>query len=227
MKSAPPTSRRRARLGPAFGALLLCATGLVGACGSEDQAPPAGTVLMVSGTPILQQDVDDHIEALLIFEPSFTVTHRRRLYLTNVALGQAYGIAQAGERRAEALQAAQDWLASPDSQPAPMDQFAGNSNGHWLDQGLDVWLAARKLEVGQSSGIVELIGRYAVIRMLSRDNNPNPKLERLNLSVETFPYDDSPETLVNRCQDGTLRIVDPAWKEIIPAQYRYKMKEQK
>jgi hypothetical protein len=211
------------------GSLLLLAAGFLGACspaGGSDSYPP-GTVALVSGVPILKEVVDARIDELLVFEPAFTTTHRRRLFMTNIAIPMAYGISQAGNRRAQALQSAEEWLASPSSQPAPMEQLEFTDEGVWIDIGLDVWLAVRDLEVGQNSRVIELIGRYAVIRVLSRDNNPKPTLEQVRLMIESFPYDDSPETLVNRCLEGTLKIVDPAWNEIIPGTYKYMMKEQK
>ena len=204
--------------------LMLCAVGLFPSCGGGHGFPP-GTVALVNGTPITQAEVDAQVEALLEIEPAFVITQRRRLIMTHIAIPKAYGIALAGERRERAREEAQAWLDSETPHALPEGFIPPETRGRWGDLGLGTWLVARELEVGESSGIVELCGQFAVIKMLARDRIPGR--EAMELEIENFPYDDQPLTLTNRCRTGTLQIIDPTWDEVIPATYKYSMRGKK
>lgn len=212
----------------ALGAALLCAPLLlVGGCGSEPgNSWPAGTVAVVDGIPISAASVDAHVEALLLIEPGFTEGHRRRLLLTHSSIPKAYGIAHAGDARAQARADAEAWLASESSGPAPVTakDLGLYEQGHWGDIGLETWLVARNLDPGQSSGIVELTGRYAVIKMISRDGHPDPLHEFMRVAVHSFPYVSDPSLMMTKCLEGTLEIVDPEWDRWIPQKYKYAMR---
>ena len=95
--------------------------------------------------------------------------------------------------------------------------------GNWNQVGLTVWLVARGLEPGAHSGVVELPGRFAVIRLEARDGARNPALERVQVLLEAFPYTDRLDTVLQDYLGGELEIVDPAWDEIVPGALKYEM----
>lgn len=211
----------------ALAILTLCWSG----CGEPvpvAAAWPEGTALVVEGLPIAVSEVDAHVTALLDIKPAWSLTHRRRLILINWSFPLAYGQAQVGEQRQAARELAEEWLEGP--QTGPKEAFgsgAPDMQGNWDDLGPATWLLARELEVGETSGVVELPGRFAVIHMQSRDNATNPALEQMQLVVKTFPYYDSHDQLISRCLKGRLEIVDPAWREVVPASYKYSMRGEK
>jgi len=196
--------------------------------GEEQVAPswPAGTAVVVDGEPILASEVDADIDALLDIERAFGKTQRRRMILLHVALPRSFARAHHGQARAAARAEAQAWLESLE-QGRPAGSQGRFVSGNWNELGLPVWLVARGLEPGQHSAVVELPGRFVVLRLENRDHNPNPALERLRVLSETFPFVEEPATLVDDYLDGTLEIVDPAWREIVPGFVEYKMVKKK
>ena len=47
---------------------------------------PPGTILALNGEPVLEQEVDADIEAMLDIDNAFVETQRRRLVLINITL---------------------------------------------------------------------------------------------------------------------------------------------
>ena len=205
---------------------LVCAVllGLVTACGVEQAVPawPEGTVEAVDGEPILASEVDAHVEAMLDLENAFGLTQRRRMVLVNVSLPLAHARRHGGERRAEARRAAEEWLARLEAGQEVESDWQ-RLVGNWDQVGLTVWLAARGLEPGAHSGVVELPGRFAVVRLEARDGARNPALERVQVLLEAFPYTDRLDTVLQDYLGGELEIVDPAWDEVVPGGLKYEM----
>ncbi|MFT7487399.1 MAG: hypothetical protein ACI9F9_003260 [Candidatus Paceibacteria bacterium] len=201
----------------------------LGSCGGSDEARekitwPTGVVLAVGGVPIHESEVDAHIDALLDIKPEYIKNHRRRLLLINWTFPMARGIQVSGADRKAARLEALDWMAAQEMAPgAPPAAMEGDLVGNWDLVGFDTWLMARELEIGDSSGLVELPGQYAIIRMIDRDRPKNKAHEQMVLRVRTFPYVDSPKGLLEECMESSLEIVDPAWNEIVPGTYKYKM----
>lgn len=205
---------------------IACAAllGLAAACGSEQAAPawPQGTVVAVDGEPILASEVDAHVEAMLDLENAFGLTQRRRMVLVNVSLPLAHARRHGGERRAEARRAAEEWLARLEAGEEVESNWQ-RLVGNWDQVGLTVWLAARELEPGAHSGVVELPGRFVVVRLEARDGAKNPALENVQVLLEDFPYTDRLATALQDYLEGELEIVDPAWNEIVPGALKYEM----
>ncbi len=212
------------------GHCLILMSALLGACSpskTEAASWPTGTVLVLNDVPVLEADVDLHTEALLDIKPSFSEIHRRRLVALHWALPMAYGHSLAGSAREEARRTGEAWLeARATEPPAPLVRREEDLVGNWDILGLDNWLIARDLEAGDSTGLVELPGRFAVIDLVARDGNKLPALEQFVLRIESFDYVEDPGALVLDLQQGNLEIVDPAWREIIPGIYKYKMQAQ-
>ncbi len=219
-----------ARIRNLFACALVLLLALSLGCGAGSDGPgawPPGTVAVINGSPISMESVDADIAAILDIEPGFTEGHRRRMILTHCALPKAFGIAVAGEQRAQVLEAAKKWLENGSKGPpeaGPQD-LGDPTDGNWLDIGLETWLVARELEPGQTSGIVEFSGRFAVIRMVRRNPQAKPDREVMKIVVQSFPYVSNPGGLIDRCVQGPLQIVDPAWESLIPAKYKYSTRE--
>jgi hypothetical protein len=181
---------------------------------------PPGTILALNGEPVLEQEVDADIEAMLDIDNAFVETQRRRLVLINITLPRTYAQSLDPQRRARALASAEAWLAEGDGGPGEED-FGIEAEGNWDSIGLDVWLVARDMQPGETTGIVELPGRYAVIRLKERDDNHTRNLEVMRLCIETFPFVDDPQAPFMDFAQAKLEIVDPAWREVVPGFLKY------
>lgn len=221
-----PQRSERAVLVQVFFAWLL-ALGLF-ACGSgeseaEAKSWPAGTAVALGNQAILADEIDRDIDALLDIEKAYVVEQRRRLILTNIAMPRAYARGLDPARMEAARREAQSWRESFDSSgpPAPLDS---RLTGNWDEIGLGVWLVARDLLVGETSAVVELPGEFLVVRLIERDNAENLAIERLTVEIQRFPFVDDVTRLADDLETTDLVIVDPAWDEIVPGYYKYKMK---
>lgn len=203
--------------------LLLAAAAAVCACGPP--APPApawpgGTVIVLAGQPITEEEVDAHVDAVLDIQPSYSIEQRRRIVLMNWSFPRALGAAAGAELRAPALAEAEAWRAGlldgANEFNASTEQI-----GNWDMIGFELWLVARDLGAGEVSATVELPGRFAVLRLEERDGNSKPAFEYLRVRVAEFPFVDDPDALITNETADRLEIVDPAWAEIVPGIYKY------
>ena len=190
---------------------------------------PEGTVLALDDEPILASEVDAEIAAILDIQQAFVETQRRRLVLINLVLPRTYARTRYPERREQARVEADDWderfLEGNFADAAATDSEGTESVGNWDEIGLDVWLVARKLRPGESSSVVELPGRFAVIELLQRDDNPRRSFERMLVRVHSFEFVNSTVKLLDDYLEARLEIVDPAWAEVVPGFLKYKMRD--
>jgi hypothetical protein len=185
---------------------------------------PEGTAMVLDGEPIPASAIDDHIDAMLDIQPAFGETQRRRMVLLHYTLPLFYARIHGGEAREAALAEAEGWLASLDAGNNVESEWKRHT-GNWNELGLDLWLAVRELEPGERIGVVELPGHFVVARMEGRDGSDNRAHERMQVLVEPFYFVEQPETLIQDYLEGTLEIVDPAWKEVVPGIVEYEMTE--
>jgi len=184
---------------------------------------PAGTVLVMDGEPISEQEVDTLIEPLLELEAAYTQTHRRRLVLTNVVLPRAFSRARYPEERIRAREEALTAQRTV-SEGEPPDVFLERLTGNWDVLGLETWITARGLELGRWSEVIEFGGRFVLVRVNGRDYNAVAGLENFDIDVASYPYMIRYASLQELYIEGELEIVDPAWREIVPGFYKYHLR---
>ncbi|MCB9915672.1 MAG: hypothetical protein H6828_11065 [Planctomycetes bacterium] len=199
---------------------------LLGACdAATPPAPswPAGTVLAVDGEPVRAEQVERHLEAMGRLDPAYAADYRRRWVLTEVVLPLAYGRARAEASAREAARRAAEAYVAEGGQDAVAGPPEPPLAGTWKTLGLDLWLEVQGLEPGQSTGVVELPGRFVVAELLARDGDAYGGRERFELRLHAFPYVAEPAALATALLEADLVIVDPAWEELVPGFWKYHM----
>ena len=212
----------------ALGLILLSSS-----CGEEHpqtadaQAWPAGTVLVCAGDPIRADEVDPTAESLQALGPNFTQPHLRRMALTHVRLPLAAGRAQAANgRRAEARAEAAAYLELVSAGgPRPAEPAPGGPSevleGPQDVLGVPLWVLLQGLEIDTWSAVNELPGRFVVVRLVSRDEDPQPQREQYRAEIAAFPYVQDPMSLTSAALNADLIVVDPAWEALVPGSWRY------
>ena len=219
-------------------AALAAATALLaGACDRPAPEPawPEGCVLGVSlgadRVPILAAEVDRWLDAIELLERHTTRPAQRRYALTNLVLYPAVAHLIDPESNAAARAAAEAArTALVAGEPAPEGVELTRIDGSFDDVGLDTWARARELEPGEWSEVFESPGAYVVFRLVLRPEGDGHEVwhgrTRLVIERALFPYVEQldSKTLIESALDQcTLHIVDPAWEEIVPAHYLYRM----
>jgi len=215
-------SRARAAL-PFLAAALACAPG-----GAEPPVPedstswPPDTVIAVNDVAIRAADVAPWAGAVALLYPEYTRVHCRRLALTNVLLPRAAAreyFAEsrvAAERRCVAAFDGIDELDEPES-----------VEGTWRQLGLEMWSFARQLPAGEWSAPSELSGRWVLVRLEEIVPGRVPQEEKLVLRWLEFPYVDptAVDSELRAAIDASrLVVVDPAWDETIPENWKHRMR---
>ena len=199
------------------------------ACAQDGAASPAvawpeGTVLAVDGVPVLASEVEPIAQAIAALYPENTRPHCRRLALTNVNLPQAALRSRFREERERAREACARRGATIAADPGAASALEGD----WRALGLDLWVAARGLERGTWSGPLELVGRFALVCVDERTGD-DARSERWSLRILEVPYaareSEDPQTTIAQTLDASrLTVVDPAWSEVVPESWKYRMR---
>lgn len=220
----------------AQGLLAVLAAALGAACESGDAGPaapewPEGTVLAVDDVPITAAEVDELAEAVAVIHPLDSTPSLRRKALTELALYRAVARSHEVDRRAEALEACRAWRAyEVDGAPWPgvgPPAPAAEVRGHWDTLGFPVWAVARGLEIGEWSDVHEGIGRFFVVRVDERVREDRELADEFAIrlrQVAWLPDDMTRAELEELVETRHLRIVDPEWEGIVPAQWTYRMR---
>jgi hypothetical protein len=177
-------------------------------------------VLAVDGFPLTAAEVEPLARDILELYPEYTPVHARRLALTNEFLPRLATRALQPEPWELARQACEAAGAELDRLTARSDE------GNFTYLGLAVWSAARHLPLGQWSEPVELIGRWARVRLDVRDVQADARAETLRVSMLEFPWLDPAQarTAVEFAIDHAhLVVVDPAWNEVVPEAWKHRM----
>lgn len=200
---------------------------------SAPEAPP-GVALRVDGLDVHAGEVDALAELVGELHPEYTLNQRRRIALSEVLLPRTAARASRPTERGQALEraeAARAELPALDGDTGwspPEGARVYRLRGIWKEVGgLDLWGFARALEPGAWSTPFERIGTFDLVRLRSLQPGKTPALEVLDVDVVTFPYlpeGTSLEELDAIVDGATLAIVDPAWEEIVPESFKYRMR---
>ncbi len=226
-----------------FGAWGTAVLLTLGACdpAAEPSAPPPivapeptypdGTVLAVDGEPIRADDVDWIADAIGELYPHYVPSQLRRLALTNVVLPIWAIRARDAEARGAALEACRAARATVGADGATENGAPHAGGVHAL--GIDLWVSARRLEAGVWSEPIELIGRWALVRVESTEPGESGQGEWLELTVQMFPFldlsypgaTDANTSIEDAIDAAVLEIVEPAWRELVPEAFLFRMRE--
>ena len=193
---------------------------------------PAGTVLAVNDLPIRTADVDAIANAIAVLYPQYVFAQCRRLALTNVVLPMWAVRSRDAEERLLALERCRAARIAATHAEAIATEDDEAVAGGLQALGLDLWVAAGELEPGVWSEPVELIGRWALIRIESVTPGEHGQGDWFELTLRSFPYLDfsypdaavastSIEHAVDRSE---LEIVSPEWRELIPEEFKFRMR---
>lgn len=204
--------------------LLGCAPDMGAPAPAEAARAPApasadGAVLRVDELAIRAEDVDPLARDVRLLYPEYAEAHARRLALTNEILARF----AARARHPEAWRQAADACAAADLERLEPWLVEGN----WRELGLSTWSAAHALPLATWSEPVELVGRWARLRVDARDGAEDPRKERLSLSVLEFPFlpRDGATALVEEAIDSVrLTVVDPRWDATVPETWKHRMR---
>jgi len=219
-----------------FGALLAAA--LVG-CSPSSPAPgdgaesraepswPAEAVLGVIGASrvaIEPIEVDRAAAWMLRLYPERVLNARRREALDHLILWRAALAAAFPDERERGLGEARAWLAGAlagEPEPAPT-----RVEGALSELSLGLWGLAGDLEAGVWTGPHEERGRWLLVRRLPEDPAAPLALEHYALEIFEVSFVPAEADLaeVEAIMDSSeLVLLDPSWRETVPARWRYRM----
>jgi hypothetical protein len=218
-------------------ALGAAASILLGGCeksGAAAAAPkrdlPPGTVLVLDDVPIRAEEVDAVGSAYAILEPMDTPLQLRRLALTGSIFPRIAARSVDPKRRAEAEDLAKTYLRALEAGTLPEGPLAGpieiDRSGNFREIGFDLWRAALDLEPGHWSGVLETPGSFHVLRVKDRKEGSLAGLTRLTIGAFDFPFvqvETAKADLEAALDRARLTIVDPAWRDAVPAAWRYRL----
>ena len=200
-----------------------------------ERQPPAAC-LAVDELWILAPEVDRIAAWVALIQPTHTLTSRRRQALTHVVLERAALASAHAEARAEVRdRAAALALALRGDEAAPLPDGATRAvvEGTWDDVGLLPWGEAREAWAAKGpddtatwTDPVEDAGRWLVLRPLEHVPGVAPGLDLYRIDLVTLPYvpaDLTRAAVEATIDDAELLVVDPAWREVVPAAWRLRM----
>lgn len=200
-----------------------------GGPGEGPQGPwPEGTVLLVAGRPVDRSGIDPLAEAMAELEPAASLDHRRRLALLHLTVPLELARAEADEverRRARAAaeafrdraRGAEDRTLGPHPDPG-LERLEGD----FLALGIPRWFAARGLEPGAWSEVLELPGAFVVLQVVSRSEARRGAERRFTVLEARFPYHGDPERLALETVRTRVVPIDPDWEAAVPGLLRHR-----
>jgi hypothetical protein len=188
-------------------------------------------VLAVDDVPISAVEVDRVASWVGALYPEDTASGRRRKALTAVVLrraateaqhGSAYEAARLALRADRAALTGAGTTAGREGGAPPAPE---SRSGTWHQLGLDLWGPARELEVGAWSEPLDGAGIVRLVRLDERIPGTSAADLRLRVSVVERSYlpggpGDAREAAIERSR---LVVVDPAWEELVPLEWRHRM----
>lgn len=214
----------------ALAALTACEPAPLSPPNSASRTWPAGVVLAIDGIAIHAAEVDAASAAVQLIEPAVSSPQLRRLALSNLVLPRVLAQAIDPAGREDALRTAREKLerirAGGDGPPRPDGLVGEKVEGLWTDIGLGNWYAALELPDGEWSEPIEDAGGFLLMRRLWRRDGPVPMATAVAVDALRFDWIEPRERrarLDRALDECKLEIVDPAWREIVPELYQYRM----
>jgi hypothetical protein len=216
----------------------VCAAGLkalvliaLGACAQPDgeaPVPPEGAVIGVGPTWILEQEVDRWLDTVALLEPLDTLPSWRRKALTNLVLPRKIAaLLVPAERRLARVQAerAHEALHTRGSLPEGFPEPLESVTGGVYEVGLERWIMARGLPLGEWSEILEEAGTFLLMRVLEAPEEGDWHARTtIHIEYVHVPYlraEDQPGLLVEQAREQLqIWAVIPEWEWILPQYYQ-------
>jgi hypothetical protein len=195
------------------------------------RAWPTGTVLALNGEPILADDVDRAGGDFALVEPNDSLTHLRRLALTNVIFPRLATATADPAKRAEARATAERYRAALEAGTLPLGALVApmevEKKGGLSALGMEVWHYAQDAEIDRWSPVLETVGAFQVARLKKRITGRTPAMTDFTVGVFDFPYVDAgnPRVAIDAAIDRSrLEFVDESWREVVPTAWIYRMR---
>jgi hypothetical protein len=182
--------------------------------------PPYGTVLRVNDRALATEDVDRFARPIAELEPQFQRIHQRRLALTNVVLPL---VAVATLHPEAHARAAADGAAAARAGHEELLARSSELAGTFREIGLDLWCLARDLPAGEWSAPLELVGRFAIVRLDARAGVEEQEVLRGRWLEFPFVQGDLQACIEEALDASRLEIVDPAWRACVPESWQRRM----
>ena len=180
--------------------------------------------------PIRAEEVDAVGSAYAILEPMDTPLELRKLALTGSIFPRIAARSIDEKRRAEAEEQAKTYLRALEAGTLPEGPLAGpieiGRTGNFRDLGFDIWRAAIELEPGPWSGVLETPGAYHLLRVKSRKEASLAGMTTLTIGAFDFPFvqvETARADIEAALDRSHLTIVDPEWRDAVPAAWRYRL----
>lgn len=212
------------------GAAVLGTSASCGPTPAPAPAWPAGTAMVLSGTPISVDEIDTAADVFARIEPLASLEHVRRLALNNVVFPRAGGAAidsVARERARERARTCHAALVAGGEPALEAGESRNVSKGGFLDVGLEAWGLGVDAPSGVWFGPYETIGAFELGRVLSRANESHSNRVELEIELVTFPYLDPYDRharIEAQLDRSKLEIVDPAWRDIVPIAWQHRLR---
>lgn len=219
--------------------LALCCPALLVAlaagCAHDAPAPrvwPAGTVLAIDDQPITRAEVEEAASWIAMLEPRDSLEQLQRLALTNVLFPRRAAATIDPQRRDEALRLARSWraelargvdLAGPLVGPQLLKR-----EGRIPQLGLEVWVAALALPLGQWSDVIETAGCFHIVSPERKGEGALPGEIEFAVRIYDFPYlpqGQERQSISAALDKATIVYVDPAWREVVPISWQSRLRE--
>jgi hypothetical protein len=222
-----------ARLALVVALVPVLATAL-GSCDPPAPPPrswPAGTVVVLNGTPITADEVDAIGSIIARTEPDYVLVQLRRIALTNVLFQRLAAIQIAGPRyeeaRKTAVELARALQAGKAPDPARTDILHADLDGNFKSIGLGVWNWGMDAPNGTWSDPIEAEGAFAVVRVESRSPSPVARSATMKISAWYVPYvqaGGSTNPVEDKLDRSKLEIVDPTWIDVVPESWKRRLR---
>ena len=188
---------------------------------------PDGTCLAVGEIPLATADIDRIGAWIALIKPADTQPALRRQALTHTLLERAALASRYATEREAAHTSAMELLARLTAdETAPEGVESGSVSGTWDDLGLVVWGETRELDTDSWSGPIEDAGRWLLLRRTEHTPGLAPGADLYKVDLISLPFVPSDFTRADveaTIDDSLLTVIDPAWGDLVPAQWRLRM----